>query len=106
MTQPDDRESLGKFEPSEAAMDQYRASRRRYFRVLVFLPVMFLLLGLQNLHVPAPILLVLLGVGFIVTTVIIWQNAVVAVRADRRLRAEKREWDAKRGGRLRPGQTG
>jgi hypothetical protein len=96
MTQPDKREGGGKFEPSEAAMDQYRASRRRYIRpALVFLPVMFLVLGLQNLHVPAPVLVVLLVVGGIVTSVIIWQNAVVAMRADRRLRAEKREWDAK-----------
>ena len=79
-------------------MDQYRASRRRYFRILVFLPIMFVLLGLQNLHVPAPVLLALLGVGFIVTSVMIWQNAAVAMRADRRLKAEKREWDARRSG--------
>ena len=98
MTQPDDRESLGKFEPSEAAMDQYRASRRRYFRGLVFLPVMFLLLGLQNLHVPGPVLLVLLGVAGIVEFVIIWQNAVVAMRADRRLKAEKHQWEARGAG--------
>jgi hypothetical protein len=91
MTQPDDTESLGNFEPSEAAMDQYRASRRRYFRVLIFLPVMFLSLVIPQ-QAPA---LVLLGVGGIVTFVIIWQNAVVAVRADRRLKAEKHEWDAR-----------
>lgn len=77
-------------------MDEYRASRRRYFRPpLVFLPTMFLLLGLQNLHVPAPVLLVLLGMGSIVTFVMVWRNAKVAIRADRRLKAEKREWDAK-----------
>jgi hypothetical protein len=96
MTKRDDRESLGKFVPSEAAMDEYRASRRRYSRVaLVFLPIMFLTLGLQNLHVPAPVLLALLGVAGIVCFVIIWQNAVVAVRADRRLKAEKHEWEAR-----------
>lgn len=92
MTQPDDTESLGNFEPCEAAMDQYRASRRRYFRVLIFLPVMFLGLVIPQ-QAPA---LVLLGVGGIVTFVIIWQNAVVAVRADRRLKAEKHEWEARR----------
>ena len=95
MNQPDESKSLGKCEPSEAAMDQYRASRRRYFRGLFFLPVMFVLLGLQNLHVPAPVLLVLLGVAGIVEFVIIWQNAVVAVRADRRLKAEMQEWKAR-----------
>jgi hypothetical protein len=99
MTQSDDRESLGKFEPSEAAMDEYRASRRRYFQpALGFLAMMFLLLGLQNLHVPAPVLLALLGVGFIVWLVMVLQNAVVAMRADRRLKAEKREWEAKQVG--------
>jgi hypothetical protein len=99
MTQSDDRESLGKFEPSEAAMDEYCASRRRYFRpALGFLAMMFLLLGLQNLHVPAPVLLALLGVGFIVWLVMVLQNAVVAMRADRRLKAEKREWEAKQVG--------
>jgi hypothetical protein len=77
-------------------MDQYRASRRRYIRpALVFLAMMFLVLGLQNLHVPAPVLIVLLGVGFTVWFVMVWQNAVVAVRADRRLKAEKHEWDAR-----------
>ena len=59
---------------------------------------MFLLLGLQNLHVPAPVLLGLLGVAGIVEFVIIWQNAVVAMRADRRLKAEKHEWEARRAG--------
>jgi hypothetical protein len=96
MTQPEDNESQGKFEPSEAAMDEYRASRRRYSRpALGFLAMMFLLLGLQNLHVPAPVLLVLLGVGFIVWSVMVWRNAIIAIRADRRLKAEKREWGAK-----------
>jgi hypothetical protein len=99
MTEPDDKDSIGKFEPSEAAMDQYRASRRRYFRpALGFLAMIFLLLGLQNLHVPAPVLLALLGVGFIVWLVMVLQNGVVAVRADRRLKAEKHEWDARQAG--------
>jgi hypothetical protein len=80
------------FEPSEAAMDQYRASRRRYSRhALVFLPVMFLTLGLQNLHVPAPVLIAMIGVAGIVASDMIWQNAAVAMRADRRLKAEKHE---------------
>ena len=85
-------------------MDQYRASRRRYIRpALVFLPVMFLVLGLQNLHVPPPVLVVLLLVGGTVTSVIIWQNAVVALRADRRLKAEKHEWEARQAGRREAG---
>ena len=75
-------------------MDQYRASRRRYLRGLFFLPVMFLVLVIPQ-QAPA---LVLLGVGGIVEFVIIWQNGVVAMRADRRLKAEKREWDAKHAG--------
>jgi hypothetical protein len=99
MNQPDDRASLGKFEPSEAAMDEYRASRRRYFWPgLGFLAMYFLLLGLQNLHVPAPVLLGLLCVGFTVWSVMVWKNYRIARRADLRLKAEKREWDARKAG--------
>lgn len=93
MNQPHSNGNREKFEPSEAALDEYYASRRRYIRpVLVFLPIMFLFLAIRKYQVPA---LILLGVGSIAFFVMIWRNAIIAVRADRRLKAEKREWDAK-----------
>ena len=101
MTQPDDKESPRKFEYSEAAMDQYRAGMRRSIRpALVFLPMMFLGLGLQNLHVPAPFLVVLLVVGTIATLVIVAQNYGYQRRAQQRLKAERREWEVKTGQRV------
>jgi Na+/H+ antiporter NhaC len=88
-----DNESRGDFMPSEAAMEEFYASRRRYIRpVLVFLPVMFITLAIRKYEVAA---LMLIGVGLIVTLFMVAQNGVLAMRADRRLRAEKREWKAK-----------
>ena len=92
MTQQDGDHTSGKFIPSEAAMDQFYASRRRYIRpVLVFFPVLFL-----ALVIPWKIsALVLLGVGLIVVLIMVAQNFMVARRADQRLKAEKREWKAR-----------
>ena len=92
MTQQDGHGGPGEFEYSEAAMDEWRASRRRQIRpVLVFLPVMILFAVLHTQMVSVPIVLV----GIVVTGVMIVQNGVIGWRADRRLKAEKREWEAK-----------
>ena len=80
------------FKYSEALTDEYNASLRRYIRpVLVFLPSMFLGLVIPY-QVPA---LVLLGVGTIVSIVMAQQTFVLQMRLNRRLKAEKREWEAK-----------
>jgi hypothetical protein len=90
-----DNQSDWKFEPSEAAMEEYYASRRLSKRpVLVFLPTSFLALGLQQLGVPMFVNLVLLGAGTIAAFVLTTKNAKIMRQADRRLKAEKREWEA------------
>jgi hypothetical protein len=90
-----DNQSDGKFEPSEEAREEYYASRRLSKRpVLVFLPTSFLALGLQQLGVPMPVTLVLFGVGMIAFFVLTTKNAKIMKQADRRLKAEKKEWEA------------
>ena len=76
-------------------MDEWRASRRRQIRpVLVFLPVMALTyFEIRHEAVALSILLV----GMLLTGVMIVQNGVLGWRADRRLKAEKREWEAEHG---------
>jgi len=93
MTQLDGHGGPGEFAYSEAAMDEWRASRRRQIRpVLVFLPVMVVS---YNLHAHEAVALSILLLGGLVTGVMIVQNGVIGWRADRRLKAEKREWQAK-----------
>jgi hypothetical protein len=93
--QRDDNQSNGKFEPSEAAREEYDASRRLSKRpVFVFLPTSFLALGLQQLGVPMLVTLVLLGAGTIAALVLTTKNAKIMKQADRRLKAEKQDWEA------------
>lgn len=83
----------GEIEYSEAAMDEWRASRRRYIRPgLVFAPVMVVS---YNVHAHEALALSILLGGGVVTWVMIGRNRKVALIADRRLKAEKREWEAK-----------
>jgi hypothetical protein len=87
-------EAPGKFVPSDAAMDEHYASRRRYVRpVLVFLPVM-VLFAIVHEHpaIASPITLA----GFVVTAVMIGLNYGVARRADLRLKVEKHAWETNR----------
>jgi hypothetical protein len=87
-------EARGKFVPSDAAMDDYYGSRRRYVRpVLVFLPVM-VLFAIVHEH-PAIAIPITLA-GFVVTVVMIGLNYRVARRADVRLKAEKHAWETNR----------
>lgn len=73
-------------------MNEFYASRRRYIRpVLFFLPVMALF-AIVHEHQAIAIPLVL--VGFVVTAVMIGMNYRVSRRADLRLKAEKRDWEA------------
>ena len=85
----------GKFVPSDAAMDEYSASRHRYVRpVLVFLPVM-VVFAIVHEH-PAIAIPITLA-GFVVTAVMIGLNYRVARRADLRLKVEKHAWETNRG---------
>jgi hypothetical protein len=96
MTQEHGNESLEKFEYSEAALDQYYASRRRNVRPsLVFLIMMFSGLALQKFGAPMLVLLVLWSVGMIAVFVVVAQNFRIQRRADMRFKAEKREWEVK-----------
>ena len=91
-----EREGSGQepFKYSEAAMDQWQESRRRYIRpVLVFLPVMAVAYVKIHNMISVPILLV----GTVVALVMVGQNGRIALRADRRLKAEKRDWEARQG---------
>jgi hypothetical protein len=88
-------EGPGKFVPSDAAMDEYSASRHRYVRpVLVFLPVM-VVFAIVHEH-PAIAIPITLA-GFVVTAVMIGLNYRVARRADLRLKVEKHAWETNRG---------
>jgi hypothetical protein len=56
---------------------------------------MTLSLASWKLHAPVAVDLVLLGVGAIASFVLTGQNYVIQRRASLRLKAEKREWEAK-----------
>ena len=93
MTQRQGNESQEKFEYSESALDEYYASRRRYIRpVLVLFAMMLLFFATRKYEVLA---LTLVGVGMLVFFVLICQNYRVERRADKKMKAEKREWEAK-----------
>ena len=95
MTQRDGGQSQEKFKYSDASTEDYNASIRRYIRpTLVFLPTMFLALVIPN----EVLALVVLGVGFIVSIVMVEQNYRIQRRLNVRLKAEKREWEAKQAG--------
>jgi hypothetical protein len=95
MTQRDGGQSQEKFKYSDASTEDYHASIRRYIRpTLVFLPTMFLALVIPN----EVLALVVLGVGFIVSIVMVEQNYRIQRRLNVRLKAEKREWEAKQAG--------
>jgi hypothetical protein len=95
MTQQDGGESQGKFKYSDASMEEYNASIRRYVRpTLVFLPTMLLALVIPN----QVLALVVLGVGLIVSMVMVQQNYLVQRRLNVKLKAEKREWETKHPG--------
>lgn len=98
MTQPGANESHGNFEYSADALDEYYAGTRQNRRpALAMLTAMTLSLALWKLHAPVAIPLVLLGVGAIISFVLTGQNYVIQRRANLRLKAEKREWEAKHG---------
>ena len=87
------KESLEKFEYSEAAMDQWRASKRRAIRPpLVFLPFM-VVVAIVHDHEVVSVALTL--VGMVAALAMAGQNFIIGRRAERRLKAEKREWEAK-----------
>jgi hypothetical protein len=93
MTQRQGNERQEKFEYSEAALDEYYASRRRYIRpVLVLFATMLLFFPTRRYEVAA---LAVVGVGGLVFFVMIGQNYRVERRADKRMKAENREWEAK-----------
>ena len=95
MTQRQGNESQGKFDYSDAALDEYHAAQRLSWRPgLAMMAGMTLSLGLWKLHAPMAIPLVLLGVGLITSFVLTGQNYVIQRRAWLRLKAEKREWEA------------
>ena len=92
MAQPDGGQSQETFKYSDASTEAYNASMRRYIRpTLVLLPTMLLALVIPNKVLAQ----VLLGVGFIVSIVMIEQNYRIQRRLNVRLKAEKREWEAK-----------
>jgi hypothetical protein len=92
MAQPDGGQSQEKFKYSDASAEAYNASIRRYIRpTLVLLPTMLLALVIPNKVLAQ----VLLGVGFVVSIVMIEQNYRIQRRLNVRLKAEKREWEAK-----------
>jgi hypothetical protein len=89
----DRQKAPGEFQYSEAAMDQWRASKRRAIRpVLVFLPALFLA---GVLHDREAVAVTLTLVGMVVYFVMIGQNFVIVRRAERRLKAEKQSWETK-----------
>jgi hypothetical protein len=101
MTQRQDNESQDKFEYSEAALDEYYAGTRLNRRAaLAMMTGMTLSLASWKLHAPVAVFMVLLGVGAIASFVLTGQNYVIQRRASLRLKAEKREWEAKQSGPL------
>jgi hypothetical protein len=102
MTQRQGNESQGKFDYSDAALDEYYAAKRLNWRPgLAMMAGMTLDLATWKLHAPMAIPLVFLGVGAIISFVLAGQNYVIQRRASLRLKAEKREWEAaKQAGRL------
>jgi hypothetical protein len=95
MTQRQGNESQGKFDYSDAALDEYYAAKRLNWRPgLAMMAGMTLSLAPWKLHAPMAIPLVLLGVGAITSFVLAGQNYVIQRRAWLRLKAEKREWEA------------
>ena len=100
MTQQGD-EGQRKFDYSDAALDEYYAAKRLNRRPgWAMMAGMTLSLVLWKLHAPVAIPLVLLGVGGTASFVLAGQNYVIQRRASLRLKAEKREWDAKQAGSL------
>ena len=76
-------------------MDEYYAAKRLIRHPgLAMMAGMTLSLALWKLHAPVAIPLVLLGVGAITAFVLAGQTYVIQRRAWRRLKAEKREWEA------------
>jgi hypothetical protein len=95
MTQRDGGQSQEKFKYSDASTEEYNASIRRFIRpTLVFLTTMFLALVIPNKVLAQ----VLLGAGFIVSMVMVQQNYRIQRRLNVKLKAEKREWEAKHPG--------
>jgi hypothetical protein len=94
MTGRDGNQSQEDFKPSDAAMNEFRASRRRNIRPgLVFLPMMFLVIALQKYGAPTPVLVTLTSVAGVVSLVTVGQNHTIQRRADQRLKVEKRAWE-------------
>lgn len=93
MTEPDGKDSRGEFEYSEAALDQWYASRRRYIRPVLVLGSTLLLIPVMRKWELAGVVLLCLAVSVIF--VMVAQNYVIERRADKRLKAEKHEWEAK-----------
>jgi hypothetical protein len=92
MTQRDGGQSQEKFKYSDASTEAYNASIRRYVRpTLVLLPTMLLALVIPN----EVLALVVLGIGSIVSIAMIEQNYRFQRRLNVRLKADKREWEAK-----------
>jgi hypothetical protein len=95
MTPKNGKEGREAFKPSDAAMDEYYASRRRNIRpALVSLSMMALVLALREFQAPVSVLLAVIGVWIIWSFVLIAQNYTIQRRADQRLKAEKHEWQA------------
>ena len=83
------KESQEKFEYSEGAMDQWRASKRRAIRPpLVFLPFMILFYIVRG-HEAA--LLAATLVGGVAALAMPGRNFTIGRRAERRMKAEKKE---------------
>ena len=85
--------SQEKFEYSEAAMDQWRASKRRSIRPpLVFFPFMVVAVIVHSYEVAAVALTL---VGMATALAMTGQNVIIGRRAERRMKTEKKQWEVK-----------
>ena len=87
------KEDQEEFAYSEAAMEQWRASKRRAIRpALVFLPFMVVAVIVHSYEVAAVALTL---VGMVAALAMTGQNLIIGRRAERRMKTEKKEWEAK-----------
>ena len=87
------KENQEEFEYSEAAMDQWRASKRRSIRPpLVFFPFMVVAVIVHSYEVAAVTLTL---VGTAAALAMTGQNVIIGRRAERRMKTEKKEWESK-----------